>query len=270
MIVSTVGAWPDRWPRWPHLRVYCYLVCGALLAALWVFALTIFVADPSPAFAAFQVVIGGALIGCLVHGVQFFLHPYFRRRSTVELVEQALVIRYRSARVSVAMFGGTYMAAGGLMIIGVGLRLDDAVTVVFGGMPTALGAIVGVLAVNARRGRYHLGLTPHEVQWRTTQRTVSVSWDIVAGIDPEHVLEYEWPGGSPHQGLNVRVRLQRFRVAGSGKDPEDDILVPAGQLSAAPALTFWVLDHYFRHPAQRHELGTEAAIERIRRGPSEP
>ncbi len=167
----------------------------------------------------------------------------------------------------VAMFGDPYLVAGGLMTLGVGLRLNDGVIVFYAGVPIAVGVVLGVLVLPALRGRYALRLTPDEVQWHTVQRTVAVSWDIIDGIEAEHTPEYEGMSAAPHQGLHIRIQLIRFRIAGSGKPPEPDILILAGQLTAAPALAFWVIEHYLRHPEHRHELGTEAAIERIRRGP---
>lgn len=267
MISSSVASWPDAWPRRPHLRVYWVLLVGVLISVLLVLGLMLISTGPPAAAAAAVLLWGGFHIGATAIGLRFFLRPYSRRRSTIELAGPALFIRYRSARVTVAAFGIPYAVTGGLILVGVGLRRDDVVAVVFGGLPIAVGAVLGVLAVRVARGHYGLYLNPDEVQWRSLRRTVAVSWDVVRGVVARHTPELVGPIGPTEQGLYIQVRLHAVRIVGSGTPPDDDILIPAGQLTAAPALAFWVVEHYFRHPEHRHELGTDAAIERIRRGP---
>lgn len=268
MIVSPDVPWPNDWPRRPHLRVYYYvMVVGALLSALLVFGMTrLLVARSSPAEVALLLLLGGLFVGWVAYGAVFFLFPYFRRRSTIGTVGPALAIRYRSGRVILVVIGVPYAMAGGLLLLGAGLRRDDPVVMISAGVCIALGAVVGVVVLGVRRRNYGLRLTPTEVQWHSVKRTVAVRWDVVYDVCAEHTPEYDG-FGSTNPGLHIRLSLHAFRIAGSGKPPEDDILIPAGQLTAAPALALWVVEHYFRHPEHRHEMGTEAATERIRRGP---
>lgn len=268
MIVSPRVPWPARWPRWPHLRVYYFVLFGGVLNAALAVAVFFFGAlEPNPAEAVFYLILEGFVISCWAYGLFFFFAPYFRRRSRIETVASALFIPCRSVRVVVAKIGLPYTLAGGVVLLGVGLRLGDVVVVFYAGLPIAVGVVLGVLVLPFSRDRYALRLTPQEVQWHSAQRSVAVSWDIVDGITAEHSPEYEGLAADPHQGLHIRIHLIQFRIAFSGKPPEDDIMILAGRLTAAPALAFWVLQHYHSHPEHRHELGTEAALERIRRGP---
>lgn len=268
MIVSPRVPWPDSWPRWPHLRVYYFVLFGGAIHTVLAIGLVYLATTaPDPAEVGLYILFQGFVISMFGYGLFFLLAPYFRRRSRIETVEPALVIPCRSVRVVVAKIGVPYMVAGGLILLGVGLRLGDGVIVFYAGLPIAVGVALGVLVLPAHRGRYALRLTPEQVQWHSVQRSVAVSWDIVDGIHAEHSPEYEGLGTDPHQGLHIRIDLIRFRIAGSGKPPECDIMILTGRLTAAPALAFWVIEHYFTHPEHRHELGTEAALERIRRGP---
>ncbi len=59
------------------------------------------------------------------------------------------------------------------------------------------------------------------------------------------------------------MRPDKTAVAEAG---EAMIVIRGGTLSVDPALAFWTLRHYFTHQAARAELGTDAAVERMRSG----
>lgn len=263
MILSASAPWPDGWARRPHPRFRALLVCLAAFGALLIFASGLLLAGPTPASASLAVVWGGLHLGAVAWCLQFKLRPYARSTSTVDLAGPALVIPYRSRPGTWTTSAVPVLVAGGLVVAGVGARLGDPDAVLSGVVTAAAGLFVVAVALLARRRRFGLYLTPHDVALRTWLRTARLGWDEVNQVYASHNPEDSWfaRGGEGPQIEIHAPRVVQPTMQGGG------ITVTAGQLTAAPALAFWVVEHYFRHPEHRHELGTDAAIERIRRGP---
>lgn len=264
MILSTPAPWPDRWARRPHPRFYAIFAGSVLVSGVFLLVTGTGLATPSRAGVVGLVGAAALLIGAAVWCFQFKLRPYFRRTSTVDLVGPALVIRYRSRHGTWMTSAVPVLVTGGLVVAGVGGGLGDSNAVLSGVLTAVAGLFVVAVALLARRRRFGLYLTPHDVALRTWLRTARLGWDEVSRVYASHIPEDSWfvRGGA---GPQIEIRAPRVvqpTMPGGG------ITITAGQLTAAPALAYWVVEHYFHHPEHRYELGTDAAIERLRRGPS--
>jgi hypothetical protein len=81
-----------------------------------------------------------------------------------------------------------------------------------------------------------------------------------------------------HEGRELVVQVIAQESRQRPANPEEDWVgrlsvfrrangrILAGYLSVDPATAYYMLHHYLQHPELRHELGTQAGVERISTG----
>lgn len=172
--------------------------------------------------------------------------------------------------------------AGGLLLIAlfvaasvlVGITTDPpniaalvvAVVLVALAVPLA-GLVVDGLRGRARRGE--LSLSANEIRYRAVGYDASMDWAAVRGVsvgpgDGQRIVVMGFADQPPR--LAGRSWLSRPSKRAVAEAREAMIVIRGAGLAVDPALAFWTVRHYFTHPAHRTELGTEAAVRRVRSG----
>lgn len=181
------------------------------------------------------------------HGLKV---PYSRRlHLLIAAMMSAIALVFLMAALDSAGNGGAYVWG--------------ALTVVFTSFPLLL-----------LRGKYALGylhITPDGILHRGWTFRAFLPW---SGVDMFHPMQTDGPDilitaqhGTPWEREQL-TRLWRAdkpaELSSDGRDPTPAIQIPGKYLAADPALVLAVLVFYGTHPESRSELGTEAALHRVR------
>ncbi|MFR9752705.1 hypothetical protein ACL02S_16945 [Nocardia sp. 004] len=136
-------------------------------------------------------------------------------------------------------------------------------------VPVALGAIVFLFyyLLWGNRRREFVFLSGDGISQESGRSRKYISWADIAGVSPLIVNSSHVVRIIPVSDINIRVdtserfidRLQRGQL-------ERSMDFYPWTLNVDPALFLHLVRFYWRHPDARHELGTDAAIGRIRRG----
>ena len=127
------------------------------------------------------------------------------------------------------------------------------------------------LAVEILRKRIVRGvivLTPDGIVHHSWASDSSCSWGMVRGVQPIALpaaairVENALIGGATDHGFTRRSAMLRSIEA----KHRPDMIIEVPSLSIDPVLMLETLRFYAACPLQRHELGTQAAIDRVRRG----
>jgi hypothetical protein len=116
----------------------------------------------------------------------------------------------------------------------------------------AVGAmilLVSPLPIFMSLGFRGFALSPDLVVLRTMRgKLVTAPWDEI-GLPCPHEIANGFP--------NIKVPVGKTKK---------EVFIPAGLFHTDPALMLWVLRHYSLNPDDRHELGTQLALDRIADG----
>jgi hypothetical protein len=161
-------------------------------------------------------------------------------------------------------------AAAVLMIFcfGAGSLLYGAAPLAAGGGPGVVLLIIGVLVVGftpvlVAWGRSEIRLDPRTVLVRTGGKRLAAAWE-----DVEAVYGYETRYVRPLVVAARRVDREAGRLAWSTRAQrrrdEHLIEITPDQFGVAPVLLYHLLRFYHANPQARGELGTAAAVQRLR------
>jgi hypothetical protein len=144
-------------------------------------------------------------------------------------------------------------------------------------VPLVVGIVLLLLAlpfvglvVDGLRGRAVRGellVSAQGIRYRTLAYDVELGWDAVervsvVGGDGQRIVIMAYNNQPP--SVRGRSWLSKPTKAVREQAAEATVLIRAGSLSVNPALTFHTLRYYHQHPAARAELGTDAAVQRVR------
>jgi hypothetical protein len=126
------------------------------------------------------------------------------------------------------------------------------------------------LAVDGLRGkaiRGELLVSAQGIRYRALAHDVELGWDSVervsvVGGDGQRIVIVAYNNMTP--SVQGRSWLSKPRKAVLEQAAEATVVVRGGVLSINPALTFHTLRYYHQNPAARAELGTGAAVQRVR------
>jgi hypothetical protein len=144
-------------------------------------------------------------------------------------------------------------------------------------VPLVVGIVLLLLAlpfvglvVDGLRGRAVRGallVSAQGIRYRTLAYDLELGWDAVervsvVGGNGQRIVIMAYNNQPPsvrgRSWLSKPTKVVREQAA------EATVLIRAGALSVNPALTFHTLRYYHQHPAARAELGTDAAVQRVR------
>ncbi len=139
-----------------------------------------------------------------------------------------------------------------------------------------LGGAVA-MASRGRWRRWRVVVTPEEVLFEGTARA-AVRWDAVEEVEAYEMTTYV-RGGVVHEPF-VRVRAREpTAITGDLYDQAvrtlvpilaESVTIPIRALAVEPKALLYTLRYYHAHPEARRELGSIAAVRRIRRGDLDP
>lgn len=203
------------------------------------------------------------------------VRPWRRTTFRIELVDNGFLIVQRDVEREPEVTALVLVLGAGAGVV-VGVDDGDGALVTIGAVVLVVTALVyfGLVARGLREPRGLL-LTQDGVRWRSRWDDRFLAWDELdkaysqrvsnrlmaePGLVPIIVLRPRWGVG---MWARVQSRTRRWKVPA---DWDRMLEIPVIQLSAPPALVLWLVRHYHEHPADRAELGTELALDRIRRG----
>lgn len=126
------------------------------------------------------------------------------------------------------------------------------------------------LAVDGLRGkaiRGELLVSAQGIRYRALAYDIELGWDCVeqvsvVGGDGQRIVIVAYNNMTP--SVQGRSWLSKLRKAVLEQAAEATVVVRGGALSVNPALAFHTLRYYHQNPAARAELGTDAAVQRVR------
>lgn len=259
--------WPAVWTRRPSAVAVLGLLAslaglGGLLAAL---------GDPTPGDSATSLPLllsAIVLVGCAaVAMADFVIRPLRRTQRGIRIGGHpehgpGLVVDY-----SAVQFWAWLAAAVTTLAMSIFLTV---LTALDQSGPLELGTILLVLAclalgsyvaqtLRGHRARGYLHLSPHGVCLRETGFGAVAAWEDIRSIGPAP--------GEPTIGVNANnlrvTRTDRLWTRRS-RLPQRLLTVPGAEIATDAALVLALLTYYADHPEARGELGTEAALRRVR------
>ncbi|QIS01132.1 hypothetical protein F5X71_01285 [Nocardia brasiliensis] len=129
-----------------------------------------------------------------------------------------------------------------------------------------MAAFLGYYLHSARNRRSFVAVTDHGVLQRSGHTKKSISWSNIGSVSANMVNNTHVVRLTPISGVQIDVattsifdRLQRGLL-------ERSLDVPVWVLGMDPALFLHLVRFYWQHPDARHELGTDAVVDRMQRG----
>lgn len=255
--------WPAVWTRRPSAVAVLGLLAslaglGGLLAAL-----------PGDRAAALPLLLSAImLVGCAaVAMADVVIRPLRRTQRGIRIGNHpghgpGLVVDY-----SAVQFWAWLAAAVATLAISIFLT---GLTALDQSGPLELGTFLLVLAclavgsyvaqtLRGRRARGYLHLSPHGVCLRETGFEAVATWEDIRSIGPAP--------GEPTIGVNAdNLRVTRTDRLWTRRSrlPQRLLTVPGAEIATDPALALALLTYYADHPEARGELGTAAALRRVR------
>lgn len=266
---TTTFPWPDGWEPRVEPRQWRIVLANIGIAVFGLLVVGFTLQGPVPAGALFWLAFGAGVAGWVLVR---WIAPWRRTTSRIAAVDRGLVVVRRDPegpRVAALVF-----ALGAAAVVLVGVDRGDGAAVIVGGVGLVATALVHGLLRRAPRELRGLVLTGTGVRWRDRSDDRFLPWDELDGLGCQHHLgvSLTYPGQGPLIVLRPRwtagvyARVQsRTRRRKIPADWDRTLEIPVIQLCAPPALVLWLLRHYHQHPTDRAELGTERALDRIRR-----
>lgn len=222
-----------------------------------------------PVAAYFWLVVAGGSAG---RAGKVLVRPW-QRTSRIELLDHGLVVVQRDVEVEPEVIALVLVLGSGAGVLA-GIGQGDSAVVTAGAVILVITALGYGLVPRGSREPRGLVLTADGVRWRSRWDDRFLPWDELdkvyrqrtsdrflarPEVVPLVVLRPRW-GAGVYARVQSRTRRRKIPV-----DWDRTLEIPVIQLSAPPALVLWLLRHYHEHPADRAELGTERALDRIRR-----
>lgn len=273
MTHTTEFPWPDGWEPRVEPRQWRILLANVGITVFGLLFVGFTLQGPVPAGALLWLVFAAGGAGVASWVLARWIGPWRRTTSRIATVDRELVVVHRDPdglKVAALVF-----ALGAAAVVLVGINRSDGAAVIVGGVGLVAAALVHGLLRQAPRELRGLVLTRKGVRWRSRLDDRFLRWDDLDGMGCVHHLgvSLTYPGDGPLIVLRPRwkagvwARVQsRTRRRKVPADWDRTLEIPVIQLSAPPALVLWLVRHYYEHPADRAELGTERALDRIRRG----
>ena len=270
---SDTDLWPDSWRRdpEPRYRLSAWTI-GVVLVVIPVVFAVILLGEGNVSGAGYAIAV--AVIGALILsiGVESRLRLRHDGAEPVTTAEEngriGLVVPY-SRRLHVLITAMMSAIALLLMMVAVdaadsgGFYLWAALALVFASFP--------VLLLRRKYALGHLHVSPDGVLHRGWTFRSFLPW---SGIDMVHPMQTDGPDilvtardGTPWEREQL-TRLWRAdkpaELPGDHGQPKPAIHIPGKYLAADPALVLAALVFYGNRPEARAELGTDAALHRVR------
>jgi len=234
-----------------------------------------------------RVLVGLALLPALVALMILVIQTAVRRRmrSTAEVralgraetAEAGILLPYRRDVAILRLFITAWLALLGVVLLVGGLVLAGTTAASSAGLGAVLvgGAIIAVtmpVVAAVLRGRIRRGaviLTPEGVTHRSWTFDIETRWAEVIAVLPgggreNHVLvTAAAPSGTSRSG-RLTVRSKAWREPEMRLAPH--VAIRVADVSVDPVLLLHTLRFYAERPDMRHELGSQAGVDRIRRG----
>lgn len=278
MLPTNPIPWPTRWRRSPTGFSVCFMIFFGVAAAICIAAG--FLGFPvaalwTPLFAGFALATVAMGIGVRRRsarsvrtrlqpdGLAALMFPYSLR----------LTVAISLEAVGLVTVGTTFLAAELLGALGGDAEAWFGVAVL--GLTDLLGlaSLYGIARRRLVRGAVFL--SPTGVVHRTWGADTAIGWDEVFAVTPEERTVATAYGNGPPAQL---IRLTPYANATATylprslfwrplrKQADHTPLISGTVLGVNPALVYHTLRFYHRHPDARAELGTDAAVRRVRAG----
>lgn len=279
--MSSDTPWPRQW-RAPNsalgigLAVFC-LACAGLFVAL--------AASGDPVGIAL-VIVAPIFAGFALSGVATWVGVRARPVRSVRTRLQpdgiaALAFPYSFLATVAAFLVVVGLAAGVIPFLAAGLfsALDGDL---FSWLWVLLFGLIGLFGLACLYGiarrrlvRGAVFLSPDGIVHRTWGADTAISWDAVLDVTPEESAAVTAYGNGPPSQV---IRLSPYANAKATYTPRSLLWRPARKvvngtalisgtvLGVNPALVYHTLRFYHRNPNARAELGTDAAVRRVRAG----
>jgi hypothetical protein len=277
---GTRPPWPAEWSRRPlQRRLVVAAIISALIAVLGGVSAPASFAQGELAdgvFLAVACIYLGHLAGFCVWALRM------RRRGVVRSVPVPFLgsiergVEFRYARTGYYLFGSvmlitvvcsaSLLAALAVRSLRSELSGSELFFMLIFGFMTLAGPWFVVEMVRQWRARSRVVLSRRGLHHRRVTFEHFLPWDAVYGVSTEQA------GGDPLIVVKAQhvagMSVHRFRPVGSEEELRvlPFMLVRARWLAVDPALLYHAMRYYFLHPEHRAELGTDAALDRIRRG----
>ncbi len=143
---------------------------------------------------------------------------------------------------------------------------------IFGAVMVLAALLLAALAIERLRGkalRGELLISAQGIRYRTLAYDASTEWAAlqsvsIVGGDSLRIVLVGYANMAP--SVQGRSWLMRPSKAVLAQAAESTIAIKGVSLSVDPALAFHTLRYYHANPEARAELGTDAAVQRVRAG----
>jgi hypothetical protein len=173
--------------------------------------------------------------------------------------------------IGAVLLGGALLGAVGWVVAFTSNPLDIG-ALLYGAVLLLVATSLAALVIEGLRGkavRGELQISAQGIRYRTLAYDASMDWCVlervsIVGGDSLRMVLMGYANMAP--SVQGRSWLMRPSKAVLAQAAEATIAITGVSLSVDPALAFHTLRYYHAHPEARAELGTDAAVRRVRAG----